>query len=106
MFMITALQIKAARGLLEWSQENLAAIARLSPATIRKIERGLSAKKATLDRIRDTFQRHGVEFLFSNGVRQTAKGLKDYVGSESCVHFFNDVIAAVKEGGQFRLLDT
>jgi hypothetical protein len=102
MFTITALQIKAARGLLEWSQDKLASAARLSPATIRNIEGGLSAKKATMDLLRDTFQSHGVEFLFSNGVRHTARGLKDFVGSESCDHFFGEVVRAIKErGGNF-----
>jgi len=37
---INARQIKAARALLDWSQENLASASGLSIATIRKIESG------------------------------------------------------------------
>lgn len=45
----TARQIKAARALLDWSQEDLAIRAALSIATIRKIESGaLSPRDKTM----------------------------------------------------------
>jgi ribosome-binding protein aMBF1 (putative translation factor) len=69
----TAEQIRAARALLGWSAAELARRARVSPTTLANCERGSGiprAQTATLERIRQTLEDAGVEFLGNGpGVR-------------------------------------
>jgi transcriptional regulator with XRE-family HTH domain len=63
-------QIKAARALLDWSQEELAAAAQLSIPTIKRLEAGdgpLGGRSETGDKIRKALQVAGVEFIAENG---------------------------------------
>ena len=61
--MITAAQCRAARGLLDWSQEDLAFMAGVGVVTVRHLEaaRG-QPRHATLDVIRRAFETNGVLF--------------------------------------------
>ena len=62
--MITAAQLRAARGLMDWTRSELAKAAGLSAETIKNIEHGVySAKKETLAAIVETFLRNGIEFV-------------------------------------------
>ncbi len=68
--MITLLQIKAARALLEWKQETLAQKSGLSLPSINNLERGLySPRKETLEAIKTALENAGVEFSDGSGVR-------------------------------------
>lgn len=68
--MITLAQIKAARALLGWTQEDLAQRAGLSLPAINNLERGLtSPRRETLSAISSTLQLAGIEFLDTSGVR-------------------------------------
>lgn len=59
--MITVAQIRAARGLLGWSQTDLANAAGVAVITIKNIERGSTDPKgSTLAAIEDAFERAGV----------------------------------------------
>ena len=63
-------QIKAARALLGWSQEELAAAAQISIPTIKRLEAGdgpLGGRSETGDKIRKALQAAGIEFLDENG---------------------------------------
>jgi predicted transcriptional regulator len=63
-------QIKAARSLLAWSQEDLAASADVSVPTIKRLEAAdgsLGGRKETADKICMALQRAGVEFIDENG---------------------------------------
>lgn len=67
---INARQIKAARALLDWSQEDLASASGLSIATIRKIESGaLSPRDKTMGAIVSALEEANIEFTDSTGVR-------------------------------------
>ncbi len=67
--MITVEQIKAARGLLEWSQEDLADAAILSRPAINNLERRITTPHGnTLERIKKALEKAGVEFI-DGGVR-------------------------------------
>lgn len=67
---IGARRIKAARALLNWSQDELAVAARLSIATIRKLEAGfVSPRGKTNDAVRGAFENAGLEFIEPEGVR-------------------------------------
>jgi predicted transcriptional regulator len=66
--MITPEQCRAARGLLAWSQNELAKKARVGVVTVHQLEAGSSQPRlATLDVIRRAFESAGVEFIDENG---------------------------------------
>ncbi len=57
-------QLKAARALKGWSQEDFAAVSGVSVPTMRRIEAGTGALRASpevLDKIRKTLEIHGIE---------------------------------------------
>ena len=65
-------QCRAARALLNWSQENLVAHSKITKKTIADFERGATRPRAqTLAQITAAFQAAGIEFLNTNrpGVR-------------------------------------
>ena len=66
--MITPEQTRAARGLLDWSQQDLANAAGVGIVTVHQLEAGTSQpRRATLDVIRRAFESAGVEFIDENG---------------------------------------
>jgi len=98
---ISARQIKAARALLDWSQEDLAQSSELSVATIRKLELGnISPRNSTNDQIQHAFENEGLEFIEPGGVRRRPEDLSVYQGNEGTIAFFDDVYqTANKLGG-------
>ena len=73
---ITAAQLKAARQLLGWSQDDVAAASGLETITIVHFEQGKQApSRAVLAEIRMTLQAAGVEFTSADaaGVKLEAK---------------------------------
>ena len=66
--MITPSQCRAARGLLDWTQEDLAEAAHIGIATLRQFERGhAESRQATLAVLRRALEDAGVEFINENG---------------------------------------
>ena len=66
--MFTPEQCRAARGLLGWTQQDLANQARVGIVTVNQLETGLSQPRlATLDVIQRAFESAGVEFIDENG---------------------------------------
>ena len=67
--MITGLQIRMARAALRWGVRDLAAAAKVSPATVTRIEGegDAQANAATLAAIRTALEAAGVEFIPENG---------------------------------------
>jgi transcriptional regulator with XRE-family HTH domain len=66
--MITPDQCRAARGLLNWTQEELAFQAELGIVTIRQFEAGrIQPRKKTLEAIRSIFDSWSVEILDEDG---------------------------------------
>jgi transcriptional regulator with XRE-family HTH domain len=63
--MISAAQIRAARALLNINQEELAKIASVHVATIRRLETATGVRGAadTLWKLQDALERKGVEFI-------------------------------------------
>jgi predicted transcriptional regulator len=63
-------QVKAARSLLAWSQENLAVAADVSVPTIKRLEAQdgpLGGRNETGVKIRSALESAGVEFIDENG---------------------------------------
>lgn len=65
---MTPAQCRAARGLLDWTQQALADASQVGNATIRNFEAGRSTpQRATLTVLRQAFEAAGVEFIPENG---------------------------------------
>ena len=66
--LFTPAQSRAARGLLDWSQEQLAAASHLGLSTIRDFERGKRVPtESNLRAIQSAFEAAGVELIPANG---------------------------------------
>jgi transcriptional regulator with XRE-family HTH domain len=67
--MLTIEQLRAARGLLGWSQSKLAARAGLSLPTVKRVEgeRGPRVSDEARNKLRRALESGGVEFLDENG---------------------------------------
>lgn len=95
---ITAKQIRAARGLLDWSQETLAEKSGISATTIRKIESGcISPRIATTGGIQKALEDAGIDFTEQNGVKEHPEEMLCYQGVEEAKHFYDDVYQAVMD---------
>ncbi|NVO16256.1 MAG: helix-turn-helix transcriptional regulator [Rhodoplanes sp.] len=66
--MLSAAQCRAARGLLNWTQQELAEAAKVGVVTVRQFElAGAVPRRATLLAIKTAFEAAGVEFIAENG---------------------------------------
>ncbi len=66
--MISPAQCRAARGLLDWSQRDLAREAGVGIVTVRQLEAGINQpRRATLVVVRHTLEAAGIEFIEDNG---------------------------------------
>lgn len=95
--MITAAQLRAARGLLDWTRNDLAQAAAVSPETIKNIEHGtFRPQETTADAIVRAFAVHGVEFTDDNGVRFFRDSVRRLEGNQGFKIFIDDVYETVK----------
>ncbi len=66
--MITPAQCRAARGLLDWTQQELADRAGLGIVTVRQFEaRANESRRATIEVIKRALETAGIEFIDENG---------------------------------------
>ncbi len=68
--MLTTRQIKAARALLAWSQDDLARYSSLSEPTIARLESAdgpIAGRPKTAEKIRAALEKAGIEFIDENG---------------------------------------
>ena len=65
--MITSPQCRAARALLDWTQDDLAKATGLSTVTIRAFERGGEMRDSNRNLLGMAFERAGLEFIPENG---------------------------------------
>src|ERR1700676_1462426 len=66
--MITASQCRAARGLIGWSQQELAVQAGVGIMTVHQLEKdGSQPRRATLEVVQRSLESAGVEFIEENG---------------------------------------
>lgn len=72
--MITPRQIRAARVLLKWRQQDLADHAIVGVATVQRIEEGKDVRVSSLQKVEDALRAAGIEFAAdSDGVRLVPK---------------------------------
>jgi transcriptional regulator with XRE-family HTH domain len=66
--MLTASQCRGARGILDWTQQQLADASMIGVATIRQFEGGATEPRlATLLVLRQALETAGVDFIDENG---------------------------------------
>jgi transcriptional regulator with XRE-family HTH domain len=94
---VSAGQIKAARALLDWSQEDLAEKSCVSISTIRTMELGKIPRITTLQDICTTLQDNGLEFTEGEGVRRRDFGVCTLRGVDSCDLFFEDICKTIDQ---------
>lgn len=92
--MVTVEQIKAARALLDWTQDDLANAASLSKPSINTLERRIAnPKMETLVAIQKALEKAGVEFTEGPGVKLKSTVLKTQIfeGEDSLVRLVHDI---------------
>ena len=97
--MISIEQIKAARALLDWTQDDLAHAAKLSKPSINTLERRIAnPKMETLASIQRALEEAGVEFMEGPGVRLKSFALKTVIfeGNDSLLRLMNDIFDTLK----------
>lgn len=105
--MITTAQIRGARGILGWSQGDLAERTGISATSIGSIENGITqARASTLEVIRNVFERAGIEFLGLDGLRKQNDFIKTYSGSTGFREFMDHLYETVSSfGGEIVLFN-
>ncbi len=92
--MISIEQIKAARALLDWTQDELAEAAGLSKPSINTLERRIANPRVeTLQAIKKALEKAGVEFTDGPGVKLQSSVLKTLIfeGEDSLVRLCRDM---------------
>ncbi len=95
---ITTAQIRGARGILNWSQQDLAQRTGISATSIGSIENGQTTpRESTLAPIRKTLDSAGIDFIGLDGVRQRTGDVKIYQGKSGFWDFFEDIYATLRD---------
>lgn len=98
--MITGRQIRAARALLDWDAEELAAKAGLSRDTVFNIEKGVvQARGGSMEKIVQAFSHNGIEFVENQGVRVKPTGVDVYEGADRFNDFYDFLYNHLKTHG-------
>ncbi len=94
---ITTAQIRGARGILNWSQSDLASRTGISATSIGSIENGQSQpRENTLKTIQKAFEDGGIEFIGRDGVRIRTGGVMTYTGKQGVLEFYEDIYETLK----------
>lgn len=98
--MITGPQLRAARGLLDWTRTELAEFAKISPETVKNIEHGtFRPQEQTAQAIYAAFAQHDVVFTDDQGVKIADKSVRVYQGVEQYGKFLEFIFEQMKNGG-------
>jgi transcriptional regulator with XRE-family HTH domain len=99
---ITTAQIRGARGVLNWSQADLAERTGISATSIGSIENGQTSPRAsTLHSIQKAFETGGIEFIGRDGVRLKTGEVRVFTGRTGYLEFYEHVYETLsKSPGQ------
>lgn len=101
--MVSPRQIRAARGLLEWSGKELARKVGVTQATLSKIETDLvQPQERTLARIAEVLDKHGVELTDGDGVKMRQQEVRIFSGKAGYRQFLDHIYLTLKDGGRIR----
>jgi transcriptional regulator with XRE-family HTH domain len=101
--MVTIAQCRAARGLLGWTQQELADASGLSKTAINNFEKGHSDMKAeSLKAIRTAFETRDIEFTGTQGLRIREDRAEILKGDDALALLLDDVMRDLKNNdGEF-----
>src|ERR1700744_2850724 len=99
MYIINGSQVRAARGLLNWTQDDLAEVSKVLRKTIRLIESDEPVRTKNVKKIYQTLIEHRVEFLHDHGVKLCSNDHTEFYGPESCDDFFDYALKIIEEKG-------
>ncbi len=89
---ITTAQIRGARGILNWSQQDLAQRTGISATSIGSIENGQTTpRESTVATIRKTLENAGIEFIGLDGVKVQSDHIRTLRGEDGFSEFLDDV---------------
>ncbi len=95
---ITTAQIRGARGILGWSQQDLSQRTGISATSIGAIENGTtSPRESTLKTLRKTFENSGIEFIGLDGIRQRSGDVRVFRGKDGFIEFYDDIYNFLRE---------
>jgi transcriptional regulator with XRE-family HTH domain len=98
--MITIEQCRAARGLLGWTQQDLAESSGLSKTAINNFEKGHSdIKTESLRAIRMAFESADVEFMGLEGLRKKSETVQVFKGEQAFGDLLDDIYDTLKDTG-------
>ncbi|AEP10258.1 helix-turn-helix domain-containing protein [Micavibrio aeruginosavorus] len=98
--MITKEQCRAGRGLLGWTQQDLADAAGMSKTAINNFERGTNDVRAeSLESIRLAFERSDIEFVGDYGVQRRRDTVKVLKGADALPLLWDDIFETMKASG-------
>lgn len=97
---ITTAQIRGARGILNWSQGDLAEKTGISATSIGAIENGQSRPRtSTISQIRKAFELGGIEFLPGSGVRLRNEAINVLDGPQALDDLLDDIYNSLSATG-------
>ena len=95
---ITTAQIRGARGILNWSQADLAERTGISATSIGSIENGQTSPRAsTLHSIQKAFESGGIEFIGRDGMRLKTGEVRVFTGRSGYLDFYDEVYATLSK---------
>lgn len=95
--MITINQCRAARGLLDWTQQDLADASGLSKTAINNFEKGHSdIKMESLRAVSMAFESADIEFLDENGLRKKSEKAYYLKGESAFEELLDDIVETMK----------
>ena len=87
---LSSSQLRAARGLLNWSRADLAKRSGVSEPTIHRFENGANEPETrTVEKLLGVFEQHGVEFIDNHGVRLKPKNIEIFDGADRVDAFYD-----------------
>lgn len=106
--MITPIQMRAARAMLNLSQGDVAKTIGIAANTLSNIESGSSdAPASRLKEIQDFYELRGLEFTEGDGTRKQKSYVQRFEGVEGFRNFMDDVYETSKKyGGELCLFNT
>jgi transcriptional regulator with XRE-family HTH domain len=97
--MLTVEQCRGARGLLGWTQQDLAEASGLSKTAINNFEKGRSDIKAeSLNAVQVAFESADIEFLGHDGLRRKTDYVRMIRGAVAVNDIFGDINALLRDG--------
>ncbi|MGE0109119.1 MAG: helix-turn-helix domain-containing protein [Bdellovibrionales bacterium] len=107
---VTPAQLRAARGMIDWTRSKLAKASGISAETIKNIEHGIyTPQEATIDSIVAAFAEHDLVFMENEGIQRLKNRVRVFSGKRGHADFLDHVYGVMEKNRgqicQFNLSD-